>query len=348
MAGGVGDDFTRVGGDFSGLVEGRAADGDEDNDGLKEEGADEPADDGKAGVALRAGGEELLIHDLVAEHEEHGGDQELHGADEGEVAKHLEVGGRQRGMQAGPSAGVGEEQGRGNDADDGDERADGDIHIGHRRHAGQRGGDNNEGRDDEGAELGGDGVREDEVEDVSAALELIAGDADVGEEDGDGAKDAGGLVVAGFEQIGEGKTRETPGARSDEVDKQQADPAAGRLPESGETVAVGVFGSGKEGAGADPGSEKREDQDHGGQGAAGDEVVGLGFDEQGAGDRNGQQHGNNDGQNGYIEGWHPQSSSPVKGCTECSGWKQVCGRGVTGGTRLAQAQLTLCEGVAKL
>ena len=61
----------------------------------------------------------------------------------------------------------------------------------------------------------------DEVQDVSAADELIAGDGGVGEEDGDDAEHAGGLVVAGFEQVGDGELREFARARGDEVDEQR-------------------------------------------------------------------------------------------------------------------------------
>ena len=67
------------------------------------------------------------------------------------------------------------------------------------------------------------------MEDVSAADELVAGDGGVGEEDGDDAEDAGGLVVAGFEQVGDGELGELAGARGDEVDEQKAGPSAGGL-----------------------------------------------------------------------------------------------------------------------
>ena len=41
--------------------------------------ADEPTDDGAAGGLFRFGGEELLIHGLIAEHQQTGGQKELHG-----------------------------------------------------------------------------------------------------------------------------------------------------------------------------------------------------------------------------------------------------------------------------
>ena len=54
--------------DFAGGKERGAGDGDGDDDGLEDDRADDPADDGAGGVLLGFGGEELLIHRLVAEH----------------------------------------------------------------------------------------------------------------------------------------------------------------------------------------------------------------------------------------------------------------------------------------
>ena len=76
---------------------------------------------------------------------------------------------------------------------------------------------------------------------VAAALELIAGDADVGKENGEGAEHARRLVVAGLKQVGQRELRELARARRDEIDEQQAKPSAGRLPQRGESVAVGVL-----------------------------------------------------------------------------------------------------------
>ena len=122
--------------------------------------AHDPADDGDARVALGFGREELLVHDLVAEHEQQGGHQKLEPLRKRQVAQHLKVRGRQRGVQTRPAAGLHEEHGRGDDADDGDQRADGHIHIGDRGHAGQGRGDDDEGGDDPGAEFRRDRCRE--------------------------------------------------------------------------------------------------------------------------------------------------------------------------------------------
>ena len=152
-------------------------------------------------------------------------------------------------------------------------------------------------------------VGKDEVQHVAAALELVAGDADVGEEDGDGAEDAGGLVIACFEEVGQRELRKAAGARGDEVDEEQTEPATGRQPESGESVPVGIFSAGKERSRADPRGEQREDQHHGGERAAGDQVVGLGLHPQGAIDGHRQQRGGNHGQDNDIEKGHRRRSS---------------------------------------
>ena len=169
----------------------------------------------------------------------------------GEVAEELEVGGGEGGANGGPAAGEVHEYGQRDEQGEGGEQADDDVHVGDRGHAGDRGEERDEGGEDAAALDGGDG-REDEVQDVSAADELIAGDGGVGEEDGDDAEDAGGLVVAGFEQVGDGELRELAGAWSDEVDERESSPSAGGLPEGGEAVAVGVLCAAEQRAGADP------------------------------------------------------------------------------------------------
>ena len=115
------------------------------------------------------------------------------------------------------------------------------------------------------------------MQDVAAADELIAGDRGVGEEHGDDAEHAGGLVVAGFQEIRDGELRELAGARRDEIDEGEAGPSAGGLPERGEAVVVGVLRAAEQRARADPAGEQCEDENECGKRAAGDEVVGLGL-----------------------------------------------------------------------
>ena len=74
----VGEDFAGVVVDFAGGEDGGAGDGEGDDDGFEDDGADDPAGDGAGGVLLGFGGEELLIHGLVAEHEQAGGEEEFH------------------------------------------------------------------------------------------------------------------------------------------------------------------------------------------------------------------------------------------------------------------------------
>ena len=115
------------------------------------------------------------------------------------------------------------------------------------------------------------------MEDVPAADELIAGDGGVGEEDGDDAEDAGGLIVACFEQIGDCELGELAGAGRDEVDEQKPSPAAASLSESSKAMLIGVFRTCEERAGANPGRQESEHKNEGGKRAAGDEVVRFGF-----------------------------------------------------------------------
>ena len=151
------------------------------------------------------------------------------------------------------------------------------------------------------------------MEDVAAADELVGGDGGVGEEDGDDAEDARGLVVAGFEEVWDGELGELAGAGGDEVDEQEAGPAAAALPERGEPVFVGVFGAAEEGAGTDPGAEQGEDEDKGGEGTAGNEVVGFGLDLGNAGERNAKKSEDDEGENDRVKIHGLRESVPVLG-----------------------------------
>ncbi len=57
---------------------------------------------------------------------------------------------------------------------------------------------------------------------VAATLELVAGDADVGEQNGESTQHARGLVIANLKQVGQSELSELAGTGSDEVDEQQA------------------------------------------------------------------------------------------------------------------------------
>ena len=143
---------------------------------------------------------------------------------------------------------------------------------------------------------GGDGRGKDEVEDVSAANELVAGDGGVGKENCDYAEDARGLVVARFQQVGDGVLGEAACARRDEVDERQTNPATGRLPQGREAVAIGVLRASKQRAGSDPTGEQGEDEDEGGKRAAGDQVVCAGMHLAQARKRDGEQCDDDDGE----------------------------------------------------
>ncbi len=242
----VGEDLAGTAVDFAVRKEDGAGDGDGDDDGFQDDGADDPANDGAGGVLLGLGGEELLVHGLVAEEEEAGGEEELEALDGGEIAEELEVRGGKGGVDDGPAAGSVGDDGQGEEHGEGGEEADGDVHVGDGGHAGYRCENNDEGGDDVFAEVCGDQVGEDEVEDVAAADELVAGDGGVAEEDGDDAEDAGGLVVAGFEEVGDGVLGEFAGTGGDEVDEEEAGPSSTALPEGCEAVFIGVFGASEE------------------------------------------------------------------------------------------------------
>ena len=140
-------------------------------------------------------------------------------------------------------------------------------------------------------------VGEDQVQVIAAAFELVARDADVGEENGEGSQDAGRLVVARFKQVRQRELGELSRARGNEIDQEQPEPAAGRLPERGEAIAVGVFSSGKERSMlADPGSEKCQNEDKCGERSARDQIVGFGFDAGGLIDRHRQELANDNEQ----------------------------------------------------
>src|SRR5271154_168471 len=141
-----------------------------------------------------------------------------------------------------------DEDGEGDEHGEGGEEADGYVHVGDGGHAGYRGENNDEGGDDVLAEVWGDEIGEDEMEDVAATDELVTGDGGVTKEDSDDAEDAGELVVAGFEGIGDGVLGELAGAGGDEVDEEEAGPSAATLPEGCKTVFIGVFRAAEEGA----------------------------------------------------------------------------------------------------
>ena len=123
-------------------------------------------------------------------------------------------------MKTMPPAGLKEEHWRGNDADDGDQGTDGHIHIGYRRHAGHGRGKDDEGGNDVGAQLRRDGLGKDQMQHVSAAAKLVAGDGDIGNQYGDGAKHPRCLVVTGLEQIRQGELGESARPGGNKVDEQ--------------------------------------------------------------------------------------------------------------------------------
>ena len=198
-----------------------------------------------------------------------------------------------------PAANMVEQQGDGDNDGYRDQGADHQVQISHRGHAGGRGKENHEAGDD--VHAGGlFNLGEDEVKNVAAADELVAGDDDAGDYDGDAAKDSGGGIVPGLQQIGNGELGEAAGAAGNEGNQNEAQPTAGGLPERGETIAVGVFGAAKQAARADPGREQREDQHGPRESAAGQHEVGFVANQPGLVDGDGQERRDDDGKDNGV------------------------------------------------
>ena len=90
---------------------------------------------------------------------------------------------------------------------------------------------------------------------------------------------------------------------------------------------VGILGAAEERAGADPGTEQGEDEDEGGQGTAGDQVVGSGVDLAETRERDGEQSEDDEGEDDGVEihGW--LVSTTVYGWVV---WSRLRGRGLGG------------------
>src|ERR1017187_2484634 len=267
---------------------GAADDCDGDDDSLEYESAADPSKDGQARVALRAGREELLIHALIAEQQQQGGQQISEAGHPAERPEHGEVIGGQCSVDGRPAACARQQYRQRDERDDGDQQADDEIQVGDGGHTRQRREGDHEGGDDVHAglliERG-----EDEVQDDAAALELVAGDDRVRNDDGDGGQHARGGVVARLQQIGHGELREAPRTSGDDGDQDQSDPAASRHPQRREAVLVSVLGAGEEAARADPGGEQGEDQHRPSELAAGHQEIGLVLDGERAHHRGAQQ-----------------------------------------------------------
>src|SRR5579871_2272020 len=111
-------------------------------------------------------------------------------------------------MYSWPSSGTVDKDGKSETHGHGGEQADEEVHVGHGGHARNGCEDDNEGGEDVATHDGVDDIREDEVEDVAAANKLVARDGGVGEQDRNDAEDAGGLVVASLEEVGDGELGE--------------------------------------------------------------------------------------------------------------------------------------------
>ena len=121
---------------------------DRDNNGFQDHRAANPPEHGELRIALGARREELLVHRLIADHEQHGRQQEperllqLERAERGEMVR------RQFRMQPGPAAHARQTESEANQRDARYQQPDDQVEIRHRCHASQRREGDHESRDD--------------------------------------------------------------------------------------------------------------------------------------------------------------------------------------------------------
>ena len=139
------------------------------------------------------------------------------------------------------------------------------------------------------------------MQNVAAALELVARNHKVGDHDGDRAEHARRRVVAFLQQIGYGELRKTPRASRDGSDHDQPEPAARGLPERGETVAESVLSAGEETARADPRREQRKHQHIPGQLPPGHQEVALILHAEGFVNRDGRKRAKHNRENDDVD-----------------------------------------------
>jgi hypothetical protein len=111
-----------------------------------------------------------------------------------------------------------------------------------------------------------------------AADELIAGDGQVGNDDGNGTEQTRGGVVPGLEDIGHRVLGYTAHSGRQVVDDGQTHPGAGTHPESGEAVPESPSRTRKQTPRSDPGADQGRHQKGGRHPPAGDHEVVLGLD----------------------------------------------------------------------
>jgi hypothetical protein len=130
---------------------------------------------------------------------------------------------------------------------------------------------------------------------------LIGSDGSVSEQNRDGSEDAGGRVVSGLQQIGQSVLGEFSRARSDEINNQQPDPSASRLPKRGESIAKRVFRARKQTAGANPRAQQSGDQYIGWKVASRNKEVRLVFDQTASENADAEKDSDDDYQDDEIK-----------------------------------------------
>ena len=256
---------------------------------------------------LRFRREKLLIHRLIPQHQQHRGQQQLEPLRQRQIPQHLKVRRRQRVGHAAPAARRVDEKRQRQDHRPRSQQPDEHIHVRHRRHPSDRREHNHERRHDVLAKVRGDHRRKNQVQDVSAADQLIAQDRRVRKKDRNHAQHPRRLAVARLQQIRNRELRKMARARRDEIDQQQPDPSSARQPQRGKPVLVRVLRARQQRTGPDPRRQQREDQHERGQRPPRHQIVCLGLHSAHARERNHQQSQNNCAQNSGVQRGHAHS-----------------------------------------
>ena len=119
-----------------GMKLGTGDDGKGDEESFKRDCANDPTDYGFAGVAFRFGGKEFLIHALIADKQQRGGQHQADGSVPIIIAQHLEMTGGKICLYKAPTAGIVQQNRHRHNHGEGDGRTNHEIEISDGRHAG--------------------------------------------------------------------------------------------------------------------------------------------------------------------------------------------------------------------
>src|SRR5262245_42404381 len=144
-------------------------------------------------------------------------------------------------------------------------------------------------------------VREDQMENVTTAFELVGSNSGESKQDGNRTQHACGSVVTSLQQVRNGELGEFAGFRRHDQNHEQPNPAPRRLPQSGESILESVFCAAEQAAGADPRGEQREYEHVPGQGTSCNQVICFSFYFADLTEADYQQYGHNDGEDNRVQ-----------------------------------------------